>query len=88
MLCGDAFKMLLVAKHNCRKCGKMVCENCSKSRRRLCKMEKSKHRVCDECDALLSNYLLEKMFQREVSSKRSNFEEMKQRLKEMDRSIM
>lgn len=54
----------------------------------MSKLEKSKHRVCDECDALLSNHNLEKMFQREVGSKKANFDETKQRLKEIDRNIM
>ena len=77
MLCSDTFSVVRLFKHNCRKCGKMVCENCSKARRRLSKLEKTKHRVCDECDALLSNHLLEKMFQREVASKKANYEEMR-----------
>ena len=77
MLCSDTFSVVRLFKHNCRKCGKMVCENCSKARRRLSKLEKTKHRVCDECDALLSNHNLEKMFQREVASKKANYEEMR-----------
>ena len=54
MLCSETFNVLrLVVKHNCRKCGKMICENCSRQKRRLSKLEKTKHRVCDECDAVL-----------------------------------
>ena len=31
MLCSETFNLIrLVAKHNCRRCGKMVCENCSR----------------------------------------------------------
>ena len=63
MLCSETFNLIrLVAKHNCRRCGKMVCENCSRQNRQLSKLDKKKHRVCDECDALLANHLLEKMF--------------------------
>ena len=37
---------------------------------------------------MLANHLLEKMFQREVSSKKANYEETKQRVKDLDRYIM
>ena len=87
MLCSETFgRIRMIFKHNCKRCGKAVCENCSKQQRRLCQIDPKKHRVCDECDALMSNHLLEKMFEREAQSKKSNYEEMKAQLK--DASIM
>lgn len=36
MLCSETFgKLKMVYKHNCKRCGKAVCENCSKQKRRL-----------------------------------------------------
>ena len=38
--------------------------------------------MCDECDALMANHLLEKMFEREVQTKKTDYEEMKAALKD------
>jgi len=55
-LCSTKFAMFgSASQHNCKKCGKSICDSCSKSKRRLSKLEKTKFRVCDECDCLLSN---------------------------------
>ena len=67
MLCSETFgRIRMIFKQHCKRCGKAVCENCSKQSRRLCQIDKKSHRVCDECDALMANYLLEKMFEREA----------------------
>ena len=56
MLCSETFgKLKMVYKHNCKRCGKAVCENCSKQKRRLSQLNPEKLRICDECDALLAN---------------------------------
>ena len=81
MLCSEAyghFKML--SKKNCRRCGKSVCENCSKSQRRLSQLDKKQHRVCDECDALMSNHQLLKMFERETQNKKNAFDDKQHQL--------
>jgi hypothetical protein len=70
MLCSQKFGLLNSAK-NCKKCGKCICDACSKPRRRLSKLEKSKFRVCDECDILLSNYNFTRMYTREIEEKRN-----------------
>ena len=83
MLCSETFgRMRIIFKHNCKRCGKAVCENCSKQQRRLCQIDQRRYRVCDECDALMANHLLEKMFEREVQSKKADYEEMKAALKD------
>ena len=88
MLCSETFgKLKLVYKHNCKRCGKAVCENCSKSRRRLSQLNPEKLRICDECDALLANHMLEKMFQRELAFKKSTYEELKGQVKDMEKLI-
>ena len=74
--------MRIIFKHNCKRCGKAVCENCSKQQRRLCQIDQRRYRVCDECDALMANHLLEKMFEREVQTKKADYEEMKAALKD------
>ena len=76
MLCSEAyghFKML--SKKNCRACGKSVCDNCSKANRRLSQLDQKKHKVCDECDALMANHQLLKMFEREAQNKKNQYEE-------------
>ena len=89
MLCSEAFKLTrLVAKYNCEHCGKMVCGNCSRQNRRLSKLDGKKYRVCDECDAILANHQLQKMFQREIINKKASYEEARQRVKDLDRYIM
>ena len=72
----------MIFKHNCKRCGKAVCDNCSKQSRRLCQIDSKKHRVCDECDALMANHLLERMFEREAQSKKQNYEQLRTQLKE------
>ena len=75
-LCDTKFSMFGSAMHNCRKCGKAVCDPCSRSQRRLSKMEKKKYRVCDECDCLLSNYNFTRMYEREIEDKKQQLEEV------------
>ena len=83
MLCSETFGAFrMVLKHNCHRCGKAVCENCSKQKRRLSQLDQKKHRVCDECDALMANHLLLKMFEREVQSKKNLYEEKRAELKD------
>ena len=83
MLCSETFgRIRMIFKHNCKRCGKAVCENCSKQQRRLCQIDSKKHRVCDECDALMANHLLEKMFEREAISKKQNWEDLRAQLKD------
>ena len=88
MLCSETFgRMRMIFKHNCKRCGKAVCENCSKVQRRLCVIDTKKHRVCDECDALLANHLLEQMFEREVQTKKQAYEDASAQLKDTKVSL-
>ncbi len=50
-------------RHHCRKCGSTVCSLCSNQKRRLCKVDKKKYRVCDVCDTLMSNVNFESMYE-------------------------
>ena len=70
MLCSTKFSTFLNSQHNCKKCGKAVCDACSRSKRRLSRLDKDKFRVCDECDTLLSNYNFSRMYMREIQEKK------------------
>lgn len=52
-------------------CGKCVCEECSKIRRRLCKKDKNAYRVCEYCDSKIENRKTEEMF-REILDRKDN----------------
>jgi hypothetical protein len=50
-LCRQPFNLLTRRKHHCRKCGNVVCDSCSPSRRVLENIHRSnKQRVCNMCD--------------------------------------
>jgi len=62
MLCSKLYNVSMLFgtdKQNCSRCGKSVCDNCSQAKVRLSKLEKKKHRVCDFCDSVLSNFKLD-----------------------------
>jgi hypothetical protein len=75
MLCPQKFA-IFSPQHNCKKCGKSICGDCSKNKRRLSKMDKNKFRVCDECDTLLSNYNFSRMYARETEEKKQALAEI------------
>lgn len=50
-------------------------------------MEKKKYRVCDECDCLLSNYNFTRMYQREIDDKKTQLEEITQRIESCQEEI-
>lgn len=58
-LCDVTFKKVFNPRHHCRRCYKSVCNNCSGSKRRLCKKSEKEYRVCDACDTQLSNHKIE-----------------------------
>lgn len=87
MLCDTKFSMFGASTHNCKKCGKAVCDSCSKSQRRLSKLEKKKYRVCDECDCLLSNYNFSKMYAREIEDKKQTLDEITARIEHTQEEI-
>lgn len=80
MLCSQKFAFLSASQHNCKKCGKSICDACSKSKRRLSKLDKAKLRVCDECDTLLSNYNFSRMYMREIEDKKNALQEVQARV--------
>lgn len=43
----SGFKTSKNRRHHCRHCGMSVCNLCSQNRRRLSKLDKEKHRICD-----------------------------------------
>ena len=81
-LCAVKFTFLC-REHNCKKCGKAVCDTCSHNKRRLSKIDKEKFRVCDECDILLSNYNFSRMYMREISDKKSNLQQLQNRIEQV-----
>ena len=87
MLCSQKFAFLSASQHNCKKCGKSICDACSKSKRRLSKLEKTKFRVCDECDCLLSNYNFSRMYMREIEDKKQQLEEIQHRVEHTQEEI-
>lgn len=40
---------LITRRHHCRKCGRLCCDNCSKSRLQLTNISQAPVRVCDRC---------------------------------------
>ena len=50
-------------------CGKSVCDECSKSMRRLCKKDKNFYRVCDYCDNKIGDRRTEELFRRILEEK-------------------
>jgi len=42
-----------------------------------------KHRVCDECDAIMANHLLLKMFEREAQNKKNTYEDKRAQLNDL-----
>ena len=85
MLCSETFgKRRLIFKHNCKRCGKAVCDACSKQKRRLCQNDTKRYRVCDECDTLMENHMLDGMFERESQTKKQDFEELRRTQGEAD----
>ena len=86
MLCPQKFA-IFSPQHNCKKCGKSICGDCSKNKRRLSKMDKSKFRVCDECDTLLSNYNFSRMYSRETEEKKQALLEIQQRVEHTQEEI-
>ena len=84
MLCSETYgHFRMLQKKNCRRCGKSVCESCSKAQRKLSLIDQKKHRICDECDASMANHLLLKMFEREVENKKNSYEEKRAQLTDM-----
>ena len=82
LLCAAKFGIFSL-QHNCKKCGKAVCDTCSKSKRRLSKIDKDKFRVCDECDILLSNYNFSRMYMREINDKKTNLVQLQNRIEQV-----
>ena len=59
----------LTKHYNSRKCGKCVCEECSKSLRKLSKKDKNFYRTCDYCDNKMGNREIEEKFKEVISAK-------------------
>lgn len=85
MLCQSKFGFL--GAHNCKRCGIAVCDGCSRSKRRLSKLDKDKLRVCDDCDTLLSNYNFERMYLREIEDKQNALKEVQQKVEHTQEEI-
>lgn len=85
MLCQSKFGFM--GTYNCKRCGVAVCDPCSKSKRRLSKLDKDKLRVCDDCDTLLSNYNFQRMYMREIEDKKANLAEIQQRVEHTQEEI-
>jgi len=49
-MCEDRFIMLWRHRHHCRQCGNLICDDCSKGRKRLPELNYFEdERVCDDC---------------------------------------
>ena len=91
MLCSKQFdsKMFKLSTdaHNCNRCGKSICDQCSQAKHRLSKLEKKKYRVCDLCVTILLNYKLDQMWAREVSVKEIKREDMKDAIRDTAKEV-
>jgi hypothetical protein len=47
-LCQEKFT-LLKRKHHCRKCGRLICSNCSKGNTKLLSLQDKQNRICKSC---------------------------------------
>ena len=47
--CGGSFGMIVKSRHQCRRCGKVVCDECSKRKARLDNFHRKMQRVCPPC---------------------------------------
>ena len=56
-LCGKGFsKLKMNGRHHCRRCGRSVCENCSKDNKlQLSQNDPNLYRCCDACAARIEN---------------------------------
>ncbi len=65
LLCGVATLLvrLFLTLVSSRRCGKRVCEDCSKSRRRLSRQDPNLYRVCVRCEEKLRYGTVERVFQ-------------------------
>ena len=53
----------------------------------MSKLEKTKFRVCDECDTLLSNYNFSRMYMREIDDKKNQLDEIQKRVEHTTEEI-
>lgn len=88
MLCMQKFSILSFSTaNNCKRCGKAICDSCSRTRRRLSRMEKSKSRVCDECDTFLANYNFSKLYSQEIQQKKVKLEEITRKVEQSTEEV-
>ena len=74
-------------RHHCRKCGMSVCSLCSQQQRRLCKEDKQKYRVCDQCDTLMSNANFEQMYKDLMKQQQTALIEIKKAINKKDKQV-
>ncbi|KAJ0401666.1 hypothetical protein P43SY_001298 [Pythium insidiosum] len=55
MLCNTAFT-LITRKHHCRRCGNVICHNCSPHKRRIAATDPFPMRVCNSCYAAVDEH--------------------------------
>jgi hypothetical protein len=70
-------------KH-CKRCGKSVCETCSKTKRQLSQSNPEKERVCDECDTKMDNYLIQQNHEEVITAQTEKIENMNNMIVELD----
>ena len=74
-LCGHHFNNLtkVLSKGDkrfyCKHCGKSVCDACSQNLRKLSKMDKKAHKICDFCDHSISNAQFKQTLKSDIESK-------------------
>lgn len=86
MLCEAEFTKMFPANpiRHCKRCGKSICDTCSKMKRQLSQQDTEKHRVCDECDTLMDNYLIKQNHEEVIAAQTEKIENMNNMIVELD----
>jgi ATP-dependent protease Clp ATPase subunit len=86
MLCEAEFTKMFPSNpiRHCKRCAKSVCDVCSKTKRQLSQQDSEKHRVCDECDTLMDNYLIKQNHEEVIAAQTEKIENMNNMIVELD----
>ena len=86
MLCEAEFTKMFPANpiRHCKRCGKSICDICSRTKRQLSQADTEKHRVCDECDTLMDNYLIKQNHEEVIAAQTEKIENMNNMIVELD----
>ena len=90
-LCTKTFSKMQTAltgaRHHCKKCGQTVCALCCNNTRRLSKLDKKQHEICDKCDMMMANINFESMYITCIEKQQHTLLELKRDLHKKDQKL-